>query len=88
MATIIDEIKTIVKTDKAVIGTSETIKLLKQGRLAKVFITSNAPDEVKEDINHYAGIADVEVVDLPIPNNELGVICRKQFQISVMSVLK
>jgi len=88
MATIVDEIKKIVNTDKAVVGTNETIKALKTGKIAKVFLTSNCPDEVKKDVEYYAGLSTVEVIELPIPNDELGVVCRKPFLISVFGVLK
>jgi large subunit ribosomal protein L30e len=88
MATIVDEIKKIVKTDKAIVGTNETIKALKTGRIAKVFVTSNCPAEVRKDIGYYAGLSKAEIVELPIPNDELGVVCRKPFLISVLGVLK
>lgn len=88
MATVVDEIKKIVNTDKAVIGTNETMKALKKGRISKVFLTSNCPDEVKRDIEYYSGLSDAQIVKLPLPNDEMGVICRKPFLISVLGVLK
>ncbi len=88
MATVIDDIKKIVKTDKAIIGSKETVKSLKTGKIAKVFLTSNCPDEVRKDIEYYAGLSKAEVIELPIPNDELGVVCRKPFLISVFGVLK
>ncbi len=88
MATVIDEIKEIMKTDKAVLGTNETVKALRTGKIAKVFLTSNCPAEVKKDVEYYAGLSSAEVVELPIPNDELGVVCRKPFLISVFGVLK
>ena len=88
MVTIVDEIKKIVNTDKAVVGTNETIKALKAGKMAKVFLTSNCPAEVRKDVEYYARLSKAEVVELPIPNDELGVVCRKPFLISVLGVLK
>lgn len=89
MATAIEEIKTALKTKgKVVIGTARTIKNLKLGRLEKVFLTSNCPKSVKEDIKYYAKLSNAKVVQLKQPNDELGIICRKPFAISVLSITK
>jgi len=88
MADVIEEIKKIVKTGKAFLGTEETIKNLKLGKVAKVYMTSNCPEGVKADIAYYAELAVAEVVQLAIPNDELGTVCRKPFVISVLSVPK
>jgi large subunit ribosomal protein L30e len=88
MADIIDEVKKVVKAGKVVLGKEETIKGLKLGRLGKVYLTSNCPEELKADVAYYAELAAAEVVQLAIPNDELGTICRKPFVISVMGVPK
>ena len=83
-----DDIKKIIKEGKTVIGTNEVLKKLKAGKLSKVFVTSNCPSDVKEDIEKYAAIAEADVVQLKIPNDELGVLHKKQFAISVLGLLK
>ncbi|HLC46776.1 MAG TPA: ribosomal L7Ae/L30e/S12e/Gadd45 family protein [Candidatus Nanoarchaeia archaeon] len=85
---ITDDIKKFVKDKKAVIGTEQTIKMLKQGRVTEVFLSSNCMKETKETIQRYASLGGVKVTDLEIPNDELGVICKKPFMISVLSVSK
>jgi len=84
----IEEIKQIVKEEKAVIGTKEVIKNLKLGKIKKVFVTSNCPDKVKEDIKYYSKLSGAEVVQLEQPNDELGTICKKPFSISILGLLK
>ena len=82
----IDEVKKIVAEGKAVIGTKEVLKGLKKNTIEKVFISLNCPVSVKKDLQHYASIADAEVVALKQPNDELGIVCKKQFSISVMGL--
>ena len=83
-----EEIKQIIKKGQDVIGTKEVLKQLKLGTISKVFVTVNCPDEIKESIAHYAGIASVEIVNLKQPNDELGILCKKPFSISVLGLKK
>jgi large subunit ribosomal protein L30e len=82
----VEEIRKIVKEGKAVIGTKEVLKGLKLGKVKKVFITRNCPLRVKKDIKHYAEMDEVEVVKLKQPNDELGVLCKKPYSISVLGL--
>jgi large subunit ribosomal protein L30e len=82
------EIKKHINDKKLVLGTRSTIKNMKLGRLEKVFITSNCSENVKNDINYYSSISNCKVEQLNIPNEELGVICKKQFSVSVAGLLK
>ena len=84
----IDEIKKLLKTDKLVIGTEETLKRLKTTKLENVYIAKNCPADVKADITHYTELAGVKLILLDIPNDELGDLCKKSFSISVIGVLK
>jgi len=84
----LDEIKKLLKTKKLIIGTERTIKGLKLGNMTKIFLSSNCPETVEEDISHYAKIAGAAIVKLNIPNDELGVLCKKQFSISVLGLIK
>ena len=64
------------------------MKNLKLGKVSKVLLASNCPDDVKETVERYAKMAGADVEQLDVPNDELGIICRKHFFISVMSVKK
>jgi len=83
----IDLIKKNLKTDKLVFGTKRTMKFMKLGKLKKVLYTTNTPADVVEDIDHYSKITEIEVERLDVPNDELGIICKKQFSISVVGLL-
>ena len=84
----IAEIKTHLGDGRLVLGTKETIKNMKLGKLEKVFLTSNCPEDILKDVEHYSGISGCQTEQLSIPNDELGVICRKEFAVSVAGLLK
>ena len=86
----VEEIKMLMlnQPDKLVIGSRRTLKYLKLGKLQKVFIAKNAPEDIKSDIEYYAKLSNVEVVSLPLDNEELGAALKKPFKVAVLSVLK
>ncbi|MBD3204186.1 50S ribosomal protein L30 [Candidatus Woesearchaeota archaeon] len=84
----IKKIRSLIKEKKLIIGTERTIKELKKKKLDKVYVSANVSQEVMDDINHYAKLADLSVVQLDVFNEELGTICKKPFSISVIGVLK
>lgn len=86
MADAISEIKKGIKEKKVVIGTEQAIKQLKLGKLQKVFLTSNCPQSVRKDIAHYSKLSSCKTEVLSVPNDELGVVCKKQFSISVLGI--
>jgi large subunit ribosomal protein L30e len=88
MAEDISEIKKILKEEKVVLGTKRTIENLKLGKIKRVYLSSNAPESVKEEIKNYSKISNVKVVQLKLPNDELGTACKKRFSISVFGVAK
>lgn len=84
----IEEIRKNLKSEKLIIGAEETIKALKHGKLSKVYLASNCSPVIRSDIEHYTKLGGTELVNLDMPNDELGVACRKTFSISVLSMLK
>ncbi len=81
-------IKKLLETEKIVIGADRVEKLMRQGRISKVFVTLNCKESVRGDIESYARISKAEFVQLDIENDELGVACKKPFSISVIGVVK
>lgn len=80
-----EELKEALKEKKLIIGTERTLKNLKMNNLKKVYIASNCKQEVKEDIEHYCKLYSIPLVKLKENNEELGIICKKPFSISVLS---
>ena len=86
----VEELKVIMlnQPDKLVIGSRRTLKYLKLGKLAKIFMAKNAPEDIKSDIEYYAKLSNVEVVNLSLDNEELGAALKKPFKVAVVSLLK
>lgn len=84
----VDEIKKNLEKGNLIFGTQMTMKSLKLGNVEKVFVTKNCPAEVKKDVMSYSNIGKFEVVELESTNEELGVICKKPFSISVIGLLR
>lgn len=78
----------MLKSGSVVIGTESTIKNLRLGKVQKVMVSSNCPPNVERDIDYYAGLSGAELHKLDYPNDELSVICKKPFSISVLALLK
>ena len=82
------EIKKMVKSGSLIMGTEKSVKSLRLGKVEKVLLSSNCPASVEKDLSYYAQMNGTEVHKLDYPNDELGVICKKPFSISVLAVVK
>lgn len=83
-----DELTAGLKQDKLVIGTKQTIKALRKIAVSKIFLASNCPQIIEDDINYYAKLVDIPVEKLSIKCDELGTQCKKPFLISVVGIAK
>ena len=79
-------LKSKVDENKAIIGKERVMKLLKAKNLSTIFLAANCENKIKEDIKHLASLTDVKIIELPQSNEELGVICKKNFFISVLGL--
>ncbi len=86
--TIVGEIKKLLKNKEIILGTEKVLKELKLGKLAKVYMSNNAPESVRADLTKYGRLADVEIINLKFSNEEIGEICKKPFLISVLGQIK
>lgn len=82
----INELLNDIKTKKHLFGYRETLK--KIDKVEKIYIASNCPEEIMEEIKEKAKKAKVKVKVLNLKNYELQELCKKPFSISVISVLK
>jgi len=82
------EVQDYLAQKRLVIGTDRTLQGLRRNKLDRVFLSQNAPAEVKQDIQYYAGLTSTAVDQLTKTNEELGVVCKKPFSISVLGVLR
>lgn len=71
---------------KAIIGRDKVLKELRTGNLQKILLASNIPENMKNELEHYAKIGNVPIVVLEINNEELGIHCKKNFFVSVIGI--
>lgn len=82
------EIRKNLEKKKIIIGTDRTIKNLRLGKIKKIYITKNCPEEKKKNIKYYSKLGKVKTVNLKYTNEELAIVCKKPFSISIVSLLK
>jgi len=81
----INSLKKVIENNKAVFGAKETLELAKKkAALDGIFIASNCPEEIKAKFSEL----EVNVQDSEKTNKELGILCRKGFNISVIGIKK
>ena len=83
-----EEIKKLAKSKKLIIGSERAIKLLKNKKAEKIFVSSNCPDGVKKDIKKYCSLSGANCIELKQTNEELGMLCKRSFSVAVASVIK
>ena len=88
MADEVTEIRNAISNDSLIIGNDRVLKMLKNDKISKVLLSSNISEELEKEINTQAKIADTPVIRLKIPNDEIKVLCKKQFLISVLGIKK
>lgn len=82
------EIRKLLKEKKIIIGTDRTLKNLKLGKIKKVYLSSTCSEQLSKSVEHYSKLSKASVVKLKYPSDELGILCKKSFFVSVLSVPK
>lgn len=81
----IEELRSALKEKTLTFGTERTLKSLKLGKAKAVFVASNCPKKIREQVSYYAGISGAKVVEIELPDKEIGLVCKKPFAVSVLS---
>jgi len=79
------DLKVKLQDGKVIIGKERVLKNLREKNLAKLFLASNCPRELKEDLVNLAKFVKVPVIELTLNNEELGLFCKKNFFIAVLA---
>lgn len=82
----VTELLSFARENKIIIGSKVTKKAFKKNQVHKVYVASNCDELTVKTLQHYAKIANVEVVELDFDNQELGQKLSKPFLISTVSV--
>lgn len=80
------ELKAKAQGGKIIVGTEKVLKSLRENKIKKIFLASNCPVKIKDDINHYAKLAKIPVIELNLNNEELGLFCKKNFFVAVLGM--
>ncbi|MEM3374615.1 MAG: ribosomal L7Ae/L30e/S12e/Gadd45 family protein [Candidatus Woesearchaeota archaeon] len=83
----LEELKKDMKKN-LIFGSDRVLKLIRQGKIEKVYFSSNTPENIKKDIEYYAKLSKIKTVYLNLPNDELGVFCKKPFSVAVIGLQK
>ncbi|HLD12914.1 MAG TPA: ribosomal L7Ae/L30e/S12e/Gadd45 family protein [Candidatus Nanoarchaeia archaeon] len=81
----LENLRKAFKEEQLIYGSERTIKKLKQGKTKTIFLAKNCPPDVRATIQHYATLQPVTIHDLEEPNTELALICKKKYNVSVVS---
>jgi large subunit ribosomal protein L30e len=84
----VDEIKKTLASGKSILGAKQVIDALRAGKLERAYLSTNTEADMLADIIHYAKLSNTPVVNTGIMRDELGVVCKKPFAISVIGLLK
>ncbi len=83
-----NEIKKMVKTTGVVLGSDRVLKLLRENQLESAYLAKNAPKLVVDDVIRYAQLNGVPCEMLDVPNDELGILCKKPFNVAAIGIKK
>lgn len=84
----IDDIKKLSKQHKLVLGSNEVLKQLKQGKISQIYLASNIPADLEDDIRYNAKVAEVSVDKTALPNDEVGMAFKRAHPVLSIGVLK
>lgn len=74
------------KSGKADLGYKTTLKSLRNQKSKLIILSSNTPPLRKSEIEYYAMLARVDVIQYSGSNVELGTACGKYFRVGSVSV--
>ncbi|MDP6294227.1 MAG: ribosomal L7Ae/L30e/S12e/Gadd45 family protein [Candidatus Woesearchaeota archaeon] len=81
------DIRKLVEADKVIIGSDRVLKGMAKETLKEVLVTRNIAQLIKQKVEHYAKLHDIKITELEQNSEELGVLCKKPFNISIIGVI-
>jgi len=82
-----EDIKAVLKDGKLVIGKKRVKKALLVGKAKLVIVASNAPEDMKDDLERYASISGSPYYLYEGTSKDLGYTCAKPFPISSIAII-
>ncbi|MFT4303911.1 MAG: ribosomal L7Ae/L30e/S12e/Gadd45 family protein [Candidatus Woesearchaeota archaeon] len=88
MKTTLEDLKKIAQSEQVVFGSNQVIRKLKRGEIKKIFLASNVPAKIEEDIRYNANISGIEIEVIDMPNDEFGMIFKRVHPVLTMGIAK
>ena len=82
------EIKSAIKEKKLLIGSKSVLKNLKRNVIKSVIHASNCPEDRLKDLEYYGKNFGIELKRFKGNSRQLGEVCAKPFNISVIGIKK
>ncbi len=80
-------LRMVLRTGKVVLGSKQTLKLVKHGKTRMVVVAANAPPEAKKELKYYASLSNIPVYEYSGTSVELGALCGKPFPVSMLAIV-
>ena len=81
------EIRNVIETGKANMGFRSARKDAMRGEAKLMIISSNAPKDLKEEIEHICKKANIPIKEVSLDSLELGSVCKRPFPVSFLSIV-
>ncbi len=85
---VLEDLKAALAKGGVLFGSRSVVKALKTGNPKAVFIASNCPETVKNDINSCAKISGTKIENFGGTAKQMGVFCGKPFAMASLAVLE
>jgi ribosomal protein L30E len=83
----LDELKRLIEKEHYIVGGRMTLKLLKKGKISKIFISADCDRNFEDILKIEAENSKTPLTFTGKTKGELGVLCKKPFTVSVLSIL-
>ena len=80
------ELRSAIQTGKVKIGSSSTLRGVKEGKGALVILANNCPSDFRQKIDQYIKTANIKVYVFEGTSKDLGGLCKKPHTVMAMLV--
>ena len=81
------ELRNLIRTGNYVLGSKQTLKLLKLGKVKLVIMARNTPPEIRDRVRYYARLGNVPIIEYDGTSDDLGHALGKPFVVSLIGVI-
>ncbi len=79
----LSELKKHAGSKKLIIGKDRVLKMLRKNNIKEIFLSANCGPDTLEDVESFAKKFDVKISRLKITNDDMGVVVKKPFAVSI-----